>query len=58
MRNLQQYPITLEEKLKTLDLVIQRELDRIKEEKNFGSIIPSALYAVKADVERLADLDD
>lgn len=50
MRNLSQYPITLEEKLRVLDRLIEQEQERIAKEMIMGDITLATLRAIRADV--------
>ncbi len=50
MRNLSQFPVTLDEKLKVLDRLIEQEQARIANEMIFGDITLVALRAIRADV--------
>jgi hypothetical protein len=57
MRNLAQYPITFDEKMRVLERLRDRQMEEDDRDMIMGSIIGTALRAVMQDVERLAEID-
>jgi hypothetical protein len=57
MRNLAQYPITLDEKIAVLERLLKRTIEEEDREMVCGSIFGPVLRGAIEDIKRLAEID-